>query len=142
MEKIKNVKKPRKHTSIFFITISSNKTLPNDMLKTFNDSIPDVFDKNLISILKAPNEDVEFDPKMIDDYNVKIGYERGPQKKKDHAHVLITIHHHTMLTINHAPIRDYYEKMLGTKIHLHIDAMGSNIEKMQNYLFKNLDEEK
>lgn len=125
--------------SVFLITISPNKVdMSPEKEKEFTDSISDIFKNNLKNILYEKRPDQEFSENKIKSYSVKYSIEKGKIKGRIHAHILLDISHEMILGINHQPIREYYEEMFGSKVHINIQATGNNVKAMSEYIFKDV----
>lgn len=135
----KGEKKEKIKHSVFLITISTNKPHADKNIEDkFRDSVEDIFKNNLKNILFEKRKDKTFDPQLIKNYSVKYSLERGKEKNVLHAHILIEIDHYMILGIEMTPIREYYAEMFGTNVYMYVEATGSNVKAMEEYIFKDV----
>lgn len=139
-------KKEKVNTSIFYITINTQKMMDKKKLDIFDKTLDYIFSKdNLGTYLK--NKDGVFDPSKIIEYKYKKNVEVGKKYHKAHAHAILKISHKMKLQVNKKAIEKYYENFLTKglkykdgKIYTHFNGKGDDKKNWEEYMFKDTDE--
>lgn len=132
-------------TSIFFITLNTNKSIKNyyeeEYVKShFDDRINNLKDPDGYSNILYSKNGTPMDDVIISQSETEHAFEEGKKYKRLHCHLVWEITHNDMLHIDIQSMKEYFlqdlRRLGWDNMHIDVNAVSNRRKTLRSYISK------